>query len=197
MANMQVEEQDRPVTMLGNAPETQSAESKPGRGGKRQGAGRKPNIARRLTGEYARSMAEPAVHTAAIKARGNMPIFIDPASNASNQIDGRKLFEIYRRSGLNVFMADNGRDAGFFEVWTRLSTGRLKIFQSCKRWLERSNHPGSQIPWNGSNSLLTAQHPEQLAPSKAKSANPSCRIQIPKSGFDAVDAMRQGHSGRN
>jgi hypothetical protein len=90
-----------------------------------------------LTGEYARAMAEPAVHVAAIGARGKyIPIFIDPASNASNQIDGRKLFEIYRRSGLNVLMADNGRDAGFFEVWTRLSTGRLKVFRSLKRWLD-------------------------------------------------------------
>lgn len=90
-----------------------------------------------LTGEYARAMAEPAVHVAAIGSRGKfVPIFIDPASNASNQIDGRKLFEIYRRSGLNVSMADNGRDAGFYEVWTRPNTGRLKIFQSCKRWLD-------------------------------------------------------------
>jgi hypothetical protein len=89
-----------------------------------------------LTGEYARSMAEPPVHVAAISARGpKIPIFIDPASNASNQVDGRKLFEIYRRLGLNVCMADNGRDAGFYEVWRRLSTGRLKVFQSCKHWL--------------------------------------------------------------
>jgi hypothetical protein len=33
-------------------------------------------------------------------------------------------------------MADNGREAGFYEVWTRMSTGRLKVFQSCKRWLD-------------------------------------------------------------
>ena len=89
-----------------------------------------------LTGEYARSQAEPAVHVAAIKARGNYPIFIDPASNASNQIDGRKLFAIYHASGLNVHMADNGREAGFYAVWLRLSTGRLKIFQSLKHWLD-------------------------------------------------------------
>jgi hypothetical protein len=80
-------------------------------------------------------MAEPAVHTAAIKARGAMPIFIDPASNASNQIDGRKLFAIYHSLGLNVHMADNGREAGFYAVWLRLSTGRLKIFRSLKHWL--------------------------------------------------------------
>jgi phage terminase large subunit-like protein len=90
-----------------------------------------------LTGEYARSMAEPAVHTSAIRARGKyIPIFIDPASNASSQVDGKKLFSIYRELGLNVYFADNGREAGFYAVWERLSTGRLKIFQSCKKWLD-------------------------------------------------------------
>lgn len=90
-----------------------------------------------LTGEYARSMAEPAVHTSAIRARGKyVPIFIDPASNASSQVDGKKLFSIYRDLGLNVYFADNGREAGFYAVWERLSTARLKVFQSCRKWLD-------------------------------------------------------------
>jgi hypothetical protein len=87
-----------------------------------------------LTGEYSRSMAEPPVHQAAIGARGpKIPIFIDPASNASIQFDGRRLFEAYRRLGLNLCMADSAREAGFYKVWTRLSTGRLKVYQSCNR----------------------------------------------------------------
>jgi hypothetical protein len=88
-------------------------------------------------GEYARAKAEPPVHASAIQSRGKyIPIFIDPASNASNQVNGRKLFEIYRQQGLNVSFADNGREAGFYEVWSRLSTGRLKVFASCKGWLD-------------------------------------------------------------
>jgi hypothetical protein len=47
-----------------------------------------------LTGEYSRSMVEPPVHQAAVSAREpKIPIFIDPASNASSQFDGRRLFE--------------------------------------------------------------------------------------------------------
>jgi hypothetical protein len=45
---MQAEEQNQLAAMPAIAPEVQSDESKPKRGGKRQGAGRKPNIARRL-----------------------------------------------------------------------------------------------------------------------------------------------------
>jgi phage terminase large subunit-like protein len=88
-----------------------------------------------LTGEHYRGLAEPAVHAQAIKARGNMPGFIDPASNASNQVDGRKLFQMYRTLGLDVRMADNARESGIFEVWQRLSSGRLKVFKSCRNWL--------------------------------------------------------------
>ncbi len=45
---MQVEEQNQPVTMPKIAPQADSDESKPKRGGKRPGAGRKPNLAKRL-----------------------------------------------------------------------------------------------------------------------------------------------------
>jgi phage terminase large subunit-like protein len=89
-----------------------------------------------LTGEHYRGQAEPPIHAAAIKARGNMPGFIDPASNASSQEDGRQLFQIYRQLGLNLQMAENAREAGIYAVWTRLSTGRLKVFRSCKNWLD-------------------------------------------------------------
>jgi hypothetical protein len=54
----------------------------------------------------------------------------------SSQIDGRKLFQIYRGLGLDLRMADNAREAGIYSVWTRLSTGRLKVFRSCKNWLD-------------------------------------------------------------
>jgi hypothetical protein len=88
-----------------------------------------------LTGEHYRGQAEPAVHALAIKARGKMRGFIDPASNASSQIDGKKLFGLYKGLGLDLLMADNARESGIFEVWSRLSTGRLKVFKSCRNWL--------------------------------------------------------------
>jgi hypothetical protein len=33
-------------------------------------------------------------------------------------------------------MAENAREAGIYEVWTRLSAGKLKVFCSCRNWLD-------------------------------------------------------------
>jgi hypothetical protein len=72
----------------------------------------------------------PAVHAAAIKARGNIPGCIDPASFGRGQADGRQLIQLYREQGLDLVEADNGVEAGIYHVWERLSTGRLKLFST-------------------------------------------------------------------
>jgi len=89
-----------------------------------------------LTGEHYRGQAEPPIHVAAIKARGNLRGFIDPAANGRSQVDGQRLFQIYKSLGLNLQLAQNAREAGIYAVWMRLSTGRLKIFKSCRNWLD-------------------------------------------------------------
>jgi hypothetical protein len=61
---------------------------------------------------------------------------VDPASNASSQVDGQRLLQIYRGLGLSLQTADNAREAGIYAIWTRLSTGRLKVFRSCGNWLD-------------------------------------------------------------
>jgi hypothetical protein len=86
---------------------------------------------------YKRGKAEPVVHTEAIKSRGWwIPGAIDPASQGSSQIDGKKLVIEYQDLGLNLFFAENGVESGIFEVWKRLSVGRLKVFESCLPWFE-------------------------------------------------------------
>ena len=45
---MQLEEQLHPITTPEKLPQADSSESKPKRGGRRPGAGRKPNLAKRL-----------------------------------------------------------------------------------------------------------------------------------------------------
>lgn len=83
-------------------------------------------------GEHYRGQAEPAIHAQAIQARGKwMRGAIDPASRGRSQIDGQQLLALYQRAGLNLVMANNAVEAGLYETWSRLSTGRLKIFQSC------------------------------------------------------------------
>lgn len=88
------------------------------------------------TGEYKRGHAEPETHVKAIKARGDWMIgAIDPAANGRNQKDGTKLIEEYSDAGLNVINADNAVSAGIYYVNERESTGRLKIFKSCRETL--------------------------------------------------------------
>jgi hypothetical protein len=61
---MQVEEQNQPVTMSEMSeivPHADSDESKPKRGGKRRGAGRKPNLAKALLKGVSRSTILAAV----------------------------------------------------------------------------------------------------------------------------------------
>lgn len=89
-----------------------------------------------LYSEHYRGQAEPAVHAAAIRARGDWMIgAIDPASRGRGQKDGEQLFQNYVDLGLLLMKAENGVDAGLFDVWQRLSTGRLKVFKTLQNWL--------------------------------------------------------------
>ncbi|MFM9424353.1 phage terminase large subunit-like protein [Variovorax sp. GrIS 2.14] len=90
-----------------------------------------------LYSEHYRGEAEPAVHAAAIKARGEwIPGAIDPASHGRSQKDGEQLFELYQDLGLAISNADNGVEAGIYNVWDRMSSGRLKVFASCRNWID-------------------------------------------------------------
>ena len=88
-----------------------------------------------LYSEHYRGQAEPAIHAAAVKARGSwIPGAIDPASKGRSQGDGKQLLKQYKQLGLKLTEADNSVEAGIYEVWMRLSTGRLKIFSSLNAW---------------------------------------------------------------
>jgi hypothetical protein len=89
--------------------------------------------------EHYRAQAEPSIHAAAIRARGEwIPGAIDPAA-AGTQIEGKTVIHMYRSLGLRLTSADNklqGEEGGIFAVWERLSTGRLKIFRTCQNTLK-------------------------------------------------------------
>lgn len=83
------------------------------------------------------SKAEPSIHAASVKSRGDwIPGVIDPASAGSNQVDGRRLIDIYQGLGLKLQFADNSVEAGLFKVWELLSSGQLKVFTSCLPWFQ-------------------------------------------------------------
>lgn len=89
-----------------------------------------------VTSDYKRGQCEPSSHAAAIRVRGDLPGLIDPASQGRGQDDGRKLIDQYRVMGLNLTIADNAVEAGIFELYTRMTTGRLKIFKTCQLLIE-------------------------------------------------------------
>jgi phage terminase large subunit-like protein len=81
--------------------------------------------------DYKKGQSEPAMHAAAIKARGDIKGAIDPASRGRSQKDGEQLAKAYKEQGLNLVLADNTVETGIFEVYERLTTSRLKIFKTC------------------------------------------------------------------
>lgn len=84
-----------------------------------------------VNAEHYRGKAEPSIHAAAIKARGEwIPGVIDPASRGRAQKDGDQLLQMYKDLGLKISPALNGVDAGIHAVWELLSTGRLKVFKT-------------------------------------------------------------------
>lgn len=88
--------------------------------------------------EYYRGHAEPSVHAAGIKARGDwIPGVIDKAARGRSQVDGEQLFELYLDLGLELITSDKSKivESGILNVLERLSTGRLKIFKTCTNLL--------------------------------------------------------------
>lgn len=90
---------------------------------------------------YKREKAEPEIHAAAVKLRNvggtEWPGVIDPSSRGRGQADGKQLLQLYRRNGLKLVTADNSVESGIYNVWSRLSTGRLKIVKGpMTAWLE-------------------------------------------------------------
>lgn len=90
-----------------------------------------------LVSEHYRGQAEPSVHANAIQARGKtLRGVIDPASRGRSQDDGTQLLQSYRDLGLHLVLANNGVESGIYEVWQRLSSGRLKVFGSLSNFFQ-------------------------------------------------------------
>lgn len=85
--------------------------------------------------EHYRGHAEPSIHADAIKGRGDLNGVIDPASRGRSQNDGNQLMHNYQELGLKISPAKNGVESGIFDVYQRLSTGRLKIFTTMQNTL--------------------------------------------------------------
>ena len=104
--------------------------------------------------EYYKGQAEPVIHAEAIKSRGVwVSGVIDPAARGRGQRDGEQLLQQYVDLGLHLQLAKNGVESGLYNVWQRLSSGRLKVFDSLTNFkteyrLYRRNEKGQVVKEN-------------------------------------------------
>lgn len=88
-----------------------------------------------LYDEHYVGQAEPSIHAQSIHARGKwMEGVIDPAARGRSQVDGRKLMEVYKDLGLQVWPAKNEVEGGLQLVYQALSSGKLKVFTTLVNW---------------------------------------------------------------
>jgi phage terminase large subunit-like protein len=86
---------------------------------------------------YKRSKAEPSIHASSIRSRGDwVPGVIDPAARGRGQRDGEQIITDYKNLGLVLMVASNAVESGLYLCWEMLSSGRLKIFQSCQEFFQ-------------------------------------------------------------
>jgi len=117
---------------------------------------------RYLYSVYKRGQAEPVVHAAAIKQRGEwVPGKVDPAARASSQADGKKLLNLYRQEGLHLSTARSAVEAGILKVYNALSTGQLKVFRHLTPWLEEFRMYRREMTSDG-RSKIVKQHDHLL-----------------------------------
>ncbi len=85
-----------------------------------------------FTTEYARDYAEPGVHAQAITARGRwIPGTFDCDATNARHFD--ELMRLYHGHGIaSISAADRAVEAGVAELQQRISTGRLKVFSTCR-----------------------------------------------------------------
>jgi phage terminase large subunit-like protein len=105
--------------------------------------------------DYKRGQVEPLIHAEAIKSKSkwkDAPCIFDYAGMGGRS-EEQQIKVIFRKHGLKLINADKAVNAGLSEVWERMSTGRLKIFKSCKNLLQeiatyRRNERGDIIKEN-------------------------------------------------
>jgi phage terminase large subunit-like protein len=89
-----------------------------------------------LYSEYYSSREFPDVHAINIKKKGEwIPGVIDPASNR-DKLMNNSLMQQYRELGLDVSNAKNSIESGLLKVTNMLTSGRLKVLNTCGNWIQ-------------------------------------------------------------
>lgn len=86
--------------------------------------------------DYKRGEVPLDLHAMAIKARGDwIPGTGDAAARGDAQT-GEQIISMYKARGVKLSLPNKAVDAGIQEVMSRLSTGKLKVFSTCQKWLD-------------------------------------------------------------
>ena len=87
-----------------------------------------------LYAEYKRGEIPIESHATALRARGDWVPFIGDSSQRES--DGKQIIDKYKALGVDMKLPDKAVDAGIQEVYSRLESGRLKVFSTCHKWLD-------------------------------------------------------------
>lgn len=92
---------------------------------------------------YRETGVTPPIHAAAINARGkNIPIIYPHDGDAREKGTGEALSMQYKDANVNIRMkfenpdGGNKREPGIMEMYTRMQTGRFKVFSNQSLWFE-------------------------------------------------------------
>lgn len=88
---------------------------------------------------YVQDRAQVDVHVAALKAKGADWMLAASESALINSQTGEKMIDIYKSHGLRLLIADKSLEAGIAKVWQMLSSGKLKVFKTCRQWFQEKN----------------------------------------------------------
>ena len=87
-----------------------------------------------LYADYKRGEVQIDQHATALKMRGAwIPFYGDSSARDS---DGAQIINKYKALGVKMKLPEKGVDAGIQEVFSRLDSGRLKIFSTCAKTLD-------------------------------------------------------------
>lgn len=83
--------------------------------------------------DYKRGEVPIDMHAMSIKARGDWIPGVGDASARGDANTGEKIIDMYKARGVKLSLPDKAVDAGIQEVMSRLSTGRLRVFNTCQK----------------------------------------------------------------
>src|SRR3990167_9564272 len=93
-----------------------------------------------LTDEYRAPRGELAVHAESVRKRvtWELPVLLAPGGHERSDEDGQQLAARLADHKLDLYAIDIEQDTSLDELQKSLTTNRLKVFATCRNWIEES-----------------------------------------------------------